>query len=77
MNSGKLTFDGLTGTDFLTAAISETDLQKIQLLAHQTILSEGRPQEVQILVANKHSERPNATAELQFKLGTSKLKTIQ
>ena len=69
MDFGELNIAGLIVTGALSSAIPEADLRKIRLLAPHTILNEGPPPEVQIMVANGQLEEPIATVELQFEVG--------
>ena len=69
MDFGELNIDGLIDTCALSSAIPEADLRKIRLLAPHTILNEGPPPELQIMVANGQLEEPIATVELQFEVG--------
>ena len=69
MDFRELNIDGLKYTGALSSAIPEADLRKIRLLAPHTILNEGPPPEIQIMVANGQLEAPVATIELQFEVG--------
>ena len=61
--------DGLIDTGTLACAPLEVHLRKIRLLAPQTSLGEGSPQDFQILVANGLLETPRVTFETQFGVG--------
>ena len=65
----ELTIDGLIHTNALAKAISEANLQKIRLLAPQTILNEELPPDFQKMEVNEHLETPIAVFELQFEVG--------
>ena len=68
MDFEKLTLDGLIDTGALTSAISEQDLNKIKLLAIESI-KETRPQPIlQIIVANGQLEVPIGTVLLEFEV---------
>ena len=60
MDFEKLNNDGLIDTGALSSAIPEADLRKIRLLAPHTILNEGPPPELQIMVANGQLVAPIA-----------------
>ena len=64
----ELIIDGLIDTGALSGAIPKADLPKIRLLAPHTILNEGPPPEIQIMVANGHLAAPIATVKLQFEV---------
>ena len=69
MDFGELNIDGLIDTGALSNAIPEADLRKIRLMAPHTIINEGPPLELRIMVANGQLEAPIATVELQFEVG--------
>ena len=69
MNFGELKIDGLIDTGAMSGAIPETDLRKIRLLAHHTILNKGPIPEFQFIVANGQLKAPIATVDLQFEVG--------
>ena len=69
MDFGELTLDGLVDTGALSSAIPEADLQKIRLLAPQSIIKEGPTPNFQIMVANGQLENPMSTVELKFEVG--------
>ena len=60
MDFEKLTLDGLIGTGALTSAISEQDLNKIKLIAHESVKETGPPPNFQIKVANGQSNFQSA-----------------
>ena len=68
---GELKNNVLLDTSALIGAISEADLQKIPLLAPQTIFYEGPPVDFQILVPDGPLETPSAGVELHFEVGNT------
>ena len=69
MDSAELTIDGLIDTGALSSAIPEMDIQKIRLLSPQSVIREGPPPNIQIMVANGQLETPKSTIELKFEVG--------
>ena len=69
MNFGELTIDGLIETGALSSAIPEIELQKIRLLAPQSVIREGPPPNFQIMVANGQFETPKSAIRLKFEVG--------
>ena len=63
MEFGELIIDGLDDTGALTSAMPEFDLQKIKLLTPQSIIKDGPPPNIQIMVANRQLETPKTTVE--------------
>ena len=76
MEFEKLTLDGLIDTGALTSAISEQDLNKIQLLANEAIKDTGPPPNFQIMVANGQLEVPIGTVLLEFEVADFMLREI-
>ena len=74
MDFEKITLDGLNDTGALTSAISEQDLNKIKLLANETIKETGPPPNFQIMVANGQLEVPIGTVLLEFEVADFMLK---
>ena len=68
MDFEKLTLDELIDTGALTTAISEQDLNKIKLLANESIKETGQPPNFQIMVANGQLEVPIGTVLLEFEV---------
>ena len=66
--------NGLIDTGALTSAISEQDLNKINLLANEAIKETGPPPNFQIMVANGQLEVPIGTVLLEFEVADFKLK---
>ena len=69
MDFGELTIDGLIDSGALSSAIPEMDLRKIRLLSPQSVIREGPPPNIQIMVANVQLETPKSTIELKFEVG--------
>ena len=59
--------DSDTGT--LSSAIPEMNLRKIRLLSPQSVIRDGPPPNIQIMVANGQLETPKSTIELKFEIG--------
>ena len=76
MDFEKLTLDGLIDTGALTSAISEQDLNKIKLLANETIKETGPPPVFQIMVANGQLEVPIGTVLSEFEVAYFMLREI-
>ena len=74
MDFQNLTLDGLIDTGALTSAISEQDLNKIELLANDAIKETGPPPNFQIMVANGQLEVPIGTVLLEFEVADFMLK---
>ena len=74
MDFEKLTLDGLFDTGALTSAVSEQELNKIELLANEAIKETGPPPNLQIMVANGHLEVPIDTVLLEFEVADFMLK---
>ena len=66
---GELTIDRLIDTGALSSAIPEMDLRKIRLLSPQSVIREGPPPNLQIMVANGQLETAKSTIELKFEVG--------
>ena len=69
MDFGELTLDGLVDTSALSSAITEADLDKIRLLAPQSIIKESPAPNFQLLVVNGQLENPKSTVELKYEVG--------
>ena len=69
MDFGELTLDGLVDTSALSSAITEADLDKIRLLAPQSIIKESPAPNFQLLVGNGKLENPKSTVELIYEVG--------
>ena len=63
-----MTIGGLIDTGALSSAIPEKDLRKIRLLSPQSVIREGPPPNLQIMVAIEHLETPKSTIELKFEV---------
>ena len=64
----KLTLDGLIDAGALTSAISETDLNKVELLSNEAIKDTGPAPNFQIMVASGQLERPTGAVLLDFEV---------
>ena len=64
-----LKFDVLIDTGVLSSTIPVANLRKIRLLVLNTISFEGRPREIQNMVANGQLDAPIVTVELQLGVG--------
>ena len=69
MGFGELTINGLIDTGALSSALPEVDFRKIRLLSAQSVIREGQPPNIQIMVANGQLETPKSTIELKFQVG--------
>ena len=69
MDFAELIIDRLIDTGALSSAIRETNLRKIRSMAPHTILNEGPPLELQLMVAKGQLEASIATVESQVEVG--------